>query len=113
MLAGTWGRRAACAGSRRRLRSWSGSRSSSKAPLSMGGCSPWLCDASRPVRLPPPQLTCGPAEGVEVEVVHPLLQRDDPVVGDLDVLGTDLGAALGDVAHSNSGLTFDQRTPVQ
>src|SRR5436305_509486 len=34
-----------------------------------------------------------------VELVdHPLLQRDDGVVGDGDPLGADLGAVLGDVA---------------
>ena len=30
------------------------------------------------------------------------------VVGDLDVLGADLGAALGDVAHPEAGLLADQ-----
>src|SRR5881296_67544 len=40
-----------------------------------------------------------------VEVVHhAFLQRDDGVVGDVDRLGTDLGAALGDVAVADAGL---------
>src|SRR5438034_83082 len=40
-----------------------------------------------------------------VEVVHhALLQRDDGVVRDVDRLGADLGAALGDVAVADAGL---------
>src|SRR6266849_3988873 len=44
-----------------------------------------------------------PHDGVEV-VGHPLLHRDDAVVGDVDVLGAHLGAALGDVAEADAGL---------
>src|SRR5262245_36296989 len=40
-----------------------------------------------------------PHDGVVVVVDHALLQRDDRVVGDLDVLRADLGAALRDVAE--------------
>src|SRR6185295_6884010 len=35
-----------------------------------------------------------------VGIDHPLLERDDRVVGDVDVLRADLGAALGDVAEA-------------
>src|SRR6266545_7313196 len=35
---------------------------------------------------------------------HPLLERDDGIVGDVDVLGTDLGAALGDIAEAHARL---------
>ena len=38
-----------------------------------------------------------PHQGVEV-VGHPLLERDDAVVGDVDVFRTDLRTALGNVA---------------
>src|SRR5437867_1686493 len=45
-----------------------------------------------------------------VEVVHhAFLQRDDGVVGDVDRLGTDLGAALGDVAVSDPGRLLEVR----
>src|SRR5207249_10592599 len=44
-----------------------------------------------------------PDDGIE-RVGHPLLEGDDPVVGDVDVLGADLGAALGDVAEPDSGV---------
>src|ERR1700730_10219304 len=37
-----------------------------------------------------------------VAVGHALLQRDDAVVGDVDVLRADLGAALGDVAEPDA-----------
>src|SRR6476660_7253372 len=46
-----------------------------------------------------PDLRAQPHERVVVTADHALLHRDDRVVGDLDVLGADLGAALGDVAH--------------
>src|SRR5215468_7388246 len=39
---------------------------------------------------------------------RPFLQGDDPVVGDLDVLGADLGAALRDVAEPDPGPPLDQ-----
>src|SRR6202048_2270410 len=76
-------------------------------------------DPARSARLTPisvPALTAQApaegAEGVEVEVGDPLLERDDAVVGDVDVLRTDLRAALGDVAHRNSSLALEQRAPV-
>ena len=40
--------------------------------------------------------------GIEELVHHPLLERDDRVVGDGDVLGADLRAALGDVAEPDA-----------
>src|SRR5439155_1306944 len=48
-----------------------------------------------------------PDDGIE-RVGHPLLEGDDPVVGDVDVLGADLGAALGDVAEPNPGVLLDE-----
>src|SRR5512144_805377 len=52
-----------------------------------------------------------PHDRVEA-VGHPLLQRDDAVVGDVDVLGADLGAALGDVAEPDARLLADELGPV-
>src|SRR5262249_31458953 len=40
-----------------------------------------------------------PQDRVVVAIDHALLEGDDAVVGDVDVLGADLGAALGDVAQ--------------
>src|SRR5882762_9172162 len=48
-----------------------------------------------------------PDDGVEA-VDHPLLERDDAVVGDVDVLGTHLGAALGDVAQAHARLLLHE-----
>src|SRR5829696_2053925 len=48
------------------------------------------------------------AERVEVLVGHALLERDDRVVRDMDVLGTQLFAALRDVAVANAGLVLEQ-----
>src|SRR5438105_11864264 len=48
-----------------------------------------------------------PDDGVEV-VGHPLLHGDDAVVGDVDVLGTDLAAALGDVAEPDARVLADE-----
>src|SRR5215217_218051 len=45
-------------------------------------------------------LRAEPDQGVVPPVDDPLLERDQGVVGDLDVLGADLGAALGDVAQA-------------
>src|SRR5262249_40870478 len=39
---------------------------------------------------------------------RPLLQGNDPVVGDVDVLGADLGAALGDVAEPDARVVLDE-----
>src|SRR6478736_1077630 len=47
-------------------------------------------------------LRAQPHERVVVTADHALLHRDDRVVGDLDVLGADLGAALRDVAHPDA-----------
>src|SRR5262245_4617931 len=44
-----------------------------------------------------------PDDGIEI-VGHALLHRNDAVVGDVDVLGTDLRAALGDVAEPDAGV---------
>ena len=38
---------------------------------------------------------------------NPLLERNDRVVGDVDVLRADLGAALGDVAEAEPALLLD------
>src|SRR5215467_2339899 len=50
---------------------------------------------------------------VEVKVVHPLLERDDGVVGDVDVLGAHLLAAFGDVAEAGAGIALEQRPAVE
>src|SRR5690349_15277827 len=46
-------------------------------------------------------------ERVVVAVRDALLQRDDRVVRDLDVLGTDLRAALRDVAEADPGVVLE------
>src|SRR5262245_48060184 len=43
---------------------------------------------------------------------HPLFQGDDPVVGDVDVLGADLGAALRDVAQPDPRLVVGAAGPI-
>src|SRR4051812_46186414 len=42
-----------------------------------------------------------------------LLERNDGVVGDGDVLGTDLGAALGDVAVADAVAVLELVTPIE
>src|SRR3990170_6214852 len=49
-----------------------------------------------------------PAHRVVVAVRHPFLERDDGVVRDVDVLRTDLGAALRDVAVADPRRLADQ-----
>src|ERR1035438_9248897 len=53
-------------------------------------------------------LSTQPRDRVVVGVDDALLQRDDGVIGDVDVLGTDLGAALGDVAVAETHLLFQE-----
>src|SRR5918996_844481 len=55
---------------------------------------PWPLDARKKPREPPPE----PLNRIVMAVRDSLLERNDGVVGDLDVLGADLGAALRDVA---------------
>jgi hypothetical protein len=50
-------------------------------------------------------LVAHPAYRVPVPVGAALVEWDDRVLPDLDVLGTDLGAALGDVAVAKAALT--------
>src|SRR5579863_9023830 len=45
-----------------------------------------------------------PGDGVVAGVDHALFHGDDAVVGDLDVLGAHLSAALGDVAHAEAAV---------
>src|SRR3954471_14588592 len=54
--------------------------------------------------LPAADLVAEPDQRVVLAVNHPLLHRDQRVVGDLDVLRADLGAALGDVAEAQEVL---------
>src|SRR5690349_8858328 len=49
---------------------------------------------------------------VVLAVHDAFLHRDDRVVGDLDAFGTDLGAALGDVAHADPGGVLRELAPV-
>src|SRR5581483_2581653 len=53
------------------------------------------------------------ADGVEVRVVHALLERDDRVVGDVDVLRAHLLAALRDVAVADSGGALQEWAAVE
>src|SRR5262249_7521097 len=53
-----------------------------------------------------------PQHRVVILVHDALFQRDDAVVGDLDVLGADLGAALGDVTQADVERVLGQAEPV-
>ena len=55
---------------------------------------------------PAANLAPQPTDRVVVLVGHAFLERDDGVVGDLDVLGTDLGAALVDVAVADAAVVL-------
>src|SRR3954447_23983347 len=57
-----------------------------------------------PVLVPDADLVAEPHQGVVGAVDHAFLHRDDRVVGDVDALGADLRAALGDVAVAQAGL---------
>src|SRR6185369_15091947 len=54
-----------------------------------------------------------PLDRVVELVDDPFLERDDRVVGDLDVLRADLGAALGDVAVADAATVLEIPTPVR
>src|SRR6185503_17939258 len=51
-------------------------------------------------------------ERVVEAVYHALLEGDNRVVGDVDVLGADFGAALGDIAVAEAELVFEERDSV-
>src|SRR3954470_21850911 len=53
------------------------------------------------------------AERVVAAVDDALLERDDRVVGDVDALGADLGAALRDVAQPQAALVHHRVQPVE
>src|SRR5690349_3735240 len=55
------------------------------------------------------QLPQKPANRIVVVVNHTLLQGNDGIVGDVNTLGTDLGAALRDVAVADAQLVLQQR----
>src|SRR4051794_41679425 len=57
-------------------------------------------------------LRAEPGDRVVLAVHHPLLHRDDRVVGDVDALRAHLGAALGDVAHPEPGRVLGELAPV-
>src|SRR5713226_6763738 len=58
------------------------------------------------------ELTPGPRQRVVVLGHYPLLERNNGVVGDLDLLRTHLRAAFGDVAHADTCARPDQLQPV-
>src|SRR6266550_1539117 len=60
----------------------------------------------------PRDLSPYPLHRVVVAIDDALFEGDDGVVGDLDVLGADFGAALGDVAVAQAELLFDERQAV-
>src|SRR3984957_19436965 len=74
---------------------------SAGAPESAGGGLFGLCGRLLGA---PRDLAPEPGHGVVAGVDHALLHGDDAVVGDLDVLGAHLGAALGDVAHAEAAV---------
>ena len=46
-------------------------------------------------------------EGIVKAVDNSFFQGNDAIVGDVDMLGADFGAAFGDVAHAGSKFIFD------
>src|SRR5438094_564422 len=58
------------------------------------------------------ELTPHPREWVVVFGYHPLLERNNGVVGDLDLLRTHLGTTLGDVAHADPCAGLEQLQPI-
>src|SRR5690606_21556891 len=58
------------------------------------------------------ELGAEPHDRVVLAAHDPLLHRDQRVVGDLDVLGADLGAALGDVAETETVVVLRDVAPV-
>src|SRR5216684_8162452 len=63
----------------------------------------WIFMRSGRRLLVPANLPHDPHDRIEV-VGHPLFHGNDGVVRDVDVLGADLGAALGDIAEPDAGL---------
>src|SRR5712691_4234735 len=59
------------------------------------------------------QLSQKPPHRIVEVVNHALFQRNDRVVGDVNVFGTDFGAALGDVAEADSKFVLQQLTSIQ
>src|SRR5687767_8829274 len=57
------------------------------------------------------ELAPGPVQRVVVGVRDPFLERDDRVIGDLDVLRRELGAALGDVAVADPAAVLEVFAP--
>ena len=64
------------------------------------------------VARPAGDLAAQPDQRVVLAAGHPLLHRDQRVVGDLDVLRADLGAALGDVAVAEPEVVLGDVAPV-
>ena len=72
------------------------------------GVGPAAAGRSLARQLPPDHL-----DRVVILVGDPFLERDDRVVGDLDVLRADLGAALGDVAVAEAEIILRDLPPVR
>src|SRR5437867_7451388 len=68
----------------------------------------WIFTPSRGLLLLGAELAQQPHDGIEELVGHPLLERDDRVVRDMDVLGADLGTTLRDVAEADAGRVLDE-----
>src|ERR1700748_2722185 len=94
---------------RRRSRSEFRSRAPSRYPRRL----PLAGHRRGALRLRPHgDLRAEPDQRVVLVPGHALLHRDDRVVGDLDVLGADLGAALGDVAVPEAKVVLSDVPPV-
>src|SRR5262245_8036089 len=68
---------------------------------------------ARGMALPPENLPEQPEDRVEVAVHDSLLERNNAVVRDLNLLGTDLGAAARDVAEAGAELAADRRNAIR
>src|SRR5439155_15485018 len=68
----------------------------------VGGRLPWDGLPGASFRATAEELPPGDLDWVVISIGHPLLERDDRVVGDFDVLRADLRAAFGDVAVADA-----------
>src|SRR5947207_5548371 len=73
----------------------------------------WTSSARRSISLLPRQLSQEPTHWIVEIIYNSLFQRNDRVVGDVDVFGANLGAAFSDVAVADTELLFQQLGSIQ
>src|SRR6185437_7859123 len=77
-----------------------------------GSSGPLTRNLRRVARYPASDLVAEPHHRVVLAADHSLLEWYQRVVGDVDVLRADLGAALGDVAHAEAEIVLRDLAPV-